>query len=264
MNDELEARLDVFLKKHSVKTKGPLCVVLHVTRFAIEQGTSLKKSDLLTENKGQVSGLGQARVQGILEDYGIKRTLAREAGRTSRGSIGLMENYVKFLNRELKTSKGKSKLLKSIEKWWIGKVNDHFASQPFRLRYDPAKSIQEIIRDMLQQAKQRQSKNPGTTYEGTMLQHLVGAKLDLFYEGQDEITIEHHGASVADAPTARSGDFVIKGSALHVTVTPSEALMDKCHANLGGGVRPIEKLIKKYNDIVAAHETDPSMRFELK
>ena len=38
------------------------------------------------------------RIQRILADHGITRVLAEEGGRTSRGSVGLMQKYVEFLN----------------------------------------------------------------------------------------------------------------------------------------------------------------------
>ena len=66
--------------------------------------------------------------------------------------------------------------------------------------------------------------------------YLVGAKLTLAIP---EISIEHHGFSVADAVSARSGDFVIDDVAIHCTTAPTEALLDKCHANLQSSVHPI-------------------------
>ena len=91
--------------------------------------------------------------------------------------------------------------------------------------------------DLLAQAVKRQKDNPGTTYAGTVLQHLVGAKLDLILpEGK---RVHHHGANVADAPTSRAGDFVIDDVAIHVTTTPTEALVRKCKANIEAGLSPI-------------------------
>jgi hypothetical protein len=44
---------------------------------------------------------------------------------------------------------------------------------------------------------------------------------------------------VADAPTARAGDFVFDDVAIHVTTAPTEALLRKCKENLSAGLRPI-------------------------
>ena len=73
-------------------------------------------------------------------------------------------------------------------------------------------------------------------YQGTMLQHLVGAKLQL---AMTELTIEHHGASVADAVSGRSGDFVIDDTIIHVTTFPGEPVIRKCQLNLEAGAKPL-------------------------
>ncbi len=54
-----------------------------------------------------------------------------------------------------------------------------------------------------------------------------------------ENAFEIHGASVADAPTERSGDFVINNTIIHCTTMPSALLIEKCKANLRGGCHPV-------------------------
>lgn len=105
-----------------------------------------------------------------------------------------------------------------------------------------------MVRDLLDQARHRQEENLGTTYVGAMLQHLVGAKLDLVLKGRG-VLVAHYGASVADAPKAREGDFVIDKVAIHVTTAPGQALMQKCKQNLDSGYRPI---------IVTLHNMTPA------
>lgn len=56
---------------------------------------------------------------------------------------------------------------------------------------------------------------------GTMLQHLVGAKLNLLLDSP----LQHHGANVADDVSGREGDFIVEDVAIHVTTSPSEALI---------------------------------------
>lgn len=72
-------------------------------------------------------------------------------------------------------------------------------------------------------------------HAGAVMQHLVGAKLDVIAKGQ----VDHHGFSVADAPSNRSGDFLIGDVAIHVTTAPGEALIRKCQGNLTSGLRPL-------------------------
>ena len=69
-----------------------------------------------------------------------------------------------------------------------------------------------------------------------MLQHLVGAKLELVLgDGQ----VEHHSASEADQAEGRAGDFSLGDVAIHVTTSPGEALIQKCRDNLNAGLRPV-------------------------
>lgn len=230
----LEKCLSEFRDLKGLRSKGQLAVVLHITRLAAESGLPLELDALKTDKEGQVKGLGKGRVQSILKDHGITRVLAEEGGRTSRGSLGNASDYAIFLN-ELYTQGPVD--LESIEKWWVSRVQDFFSGKPFTLRLDPSKSLRSIVSDLLAQAIKRQKENPGTTYAGTVLQHLVGAKLDLILPEGKRVT--HHGANVADSPTSRAGDFVLDDVAIHVTTAPSEALIRKCKANIEAGLRPI-------------------------
>lgn len=231
---KLEKALAEFRDVHAFKGKGQLAVALHVTRLAKTHSLPLDPEKLMTEKTGQVAGLSKGAVQAILKDYGIVRVLAEEGGRTSRGSLGNMREYVKFLNAL--AAKGDVDL-DAVETWWIGAVKEHFNSQPFALRYDPAKSLGAMVSDLLEQAIKRQKDAPGATFAGTMLQHLVGAKLDLILP-EDERP-RHDAASTADASAAKAGDFVVDSTAIHVTTAPSEALMRKCRNNLDNGLKPL-------------------------
>ena len=224
--------LEEFAAERKMLTKGGLGVGLVVTRYAKKEGLPCDPEKLLTEGGGQVVGLGKGQVQSILKDHGITRVLAEEGGRTSRGSVGRMREYVSFLNNLNKN--GMADLTK-IEGWWIQKVRDHFASKPFILRFDPSKSLRAIVTDLLQQAYKRQEESSGATFLGTVLQHLVGAKLDLLLEGN----VEHHGASVADQVSGRHADFIVEDVAIHVTTSPNEAVIRKCKNNLDAGMRPL-------------------------
>lgn len=241
---ELDKRLSAYQKERKLTSKGKLAAILYVSRLAKKEGLPLDASVLVTDSQGQVLGLGKSAVQGILNDHGVKRVLAEEGGRTSRGSLGNMQNYVGFLNDLYAEGLNEPA---AIEKWWVARVNDYFSAQPFILKYDTSKSLRSIVRDLLVQAFKRQKENPGTMYAGAILQHLVGAKLSLVLpEGE----VKHHGASVSDAVSARSGDFIIDEVIIHVTTAPGEALMRKCTRNLEGGVRPI--IITTYGSMPAA------------
>jgi len=255
--DKIDKLLDKFQSEHSISGKGALAVMLVITRHAKEHGLPLKADNLITEEKGQVLGLGKSAVQAILEEHGITRVLAEEGGRTSRGSIGHMRRYVDFLN-DLK-SKGLADLDR-IEKWWIERVGEYFSSKGFTLHYDPSKSLRFIVEDLLGQAFKRQRSASGTTYAGAMLQHMVGAKLDLVLEGQKiehrghaaydpmggaqsgdkpDHKVKHRGYSVSDGSTQQDGDFLVDDVVIHVTTAPSEGLIRKCKKNLDSALRPM-------------------------
>lgn len=244
MSDELFERLLAYRDENKLVSKGQLAVIVQLTRIAKEKSLPLDPADLVTEKKGQVSGLGKAALQKILADYGITRVLAEEGGRTSRGSMRTMQEYVAFLN-DLHSQDIAD--MGKIESWWIERVKEFFQSKPFVLKYDMSKTIRSTVRDLLAQAEERQKESPGTTYVGTVLQHLVGAKLTLILP---EDSLEVHGASVADSPTARSGDFIIDDVVIHCTTAPGEALMQKCQRNINGGLRPI--IVTTYPRLVVA------------
>lgn len=227
-------RLASFRDDHGMRGKGQLALMLHVTRLALENGLPLDINSLRTEKEGQVKGLGKGRIQNILQSYGFNRVLAEEGGRTSRGSLGNAYKYTKFLNKLHEDGLAD---LPAIELWWIDRVKDFFNSKPFKLHFDQSKSLRSIMEDLIEQAIKRQRDNPGTTYIGTVLQHLVGAKLDLILPESKKV--KHYGANVADSPTSRSGDFVLDNVSIHVTSAPSEALIRKCEANIDAGLKPI-------------------------
>ena len=227
-----DEKLKEFAQKNRMKGKGPLCVALVVTRHGKKLGMPLDPEVLLTDGGGQVMGLGKSAVQSILKEHGIDRVLAEEGGRTSRGSVGNMRKYVTFLNDLHAES---SIDFEQVEAWWIERVREFFSGKPFVLRFDASKSLRTVIRDLLAQAEKRQDQADGSTFVGTMLQHLVGAKLNLLLD----LPLQHHGANVADDVSGREGDFVVEDVVIHVTTSPSEALIRKCRRNLDNSMKPV-------------------------
>lgn len=216
--------------------KGGLCVGLVVTRTAQEKGLPIAPESLRTDEGGQVSGLGKAAVQSILAEYGITKVLAEEGGRTSRGSLGLMNAYVTVLNALALGEKSHELNLKPAMDWWIEKVRLHFASEGPKFHFDAGKSVAANLADIFAQATDIQKNSGGANFVGAMLQHLVGAKLDIVLGTG---VASHHGFSVADHSTDRTADFEVNGVAIHVTTHPSEALIRKAAKNIQAGLRPL-------------------------
>ena len=238
MATDFKAKTAQFAKEKRFKGKGPLCVALVVTQHA-RKGLPIDPDALITDGGGQVLGLGKGAVQNILNRHGIARVLAAEGGRTSRGSLNRMREYVGFLNG---LAKDEAVDLDAIEDFWIEQVHAFFAGKPFKIRLDASRSLRTIIRGILQQAEDRQKNSPGMYYAGAVLQHLVGAKLDCALgEGQ----FEHNSFSTSDQQSGRAGDFFIGDVAIHVTTSPSEAVIERCRDNLDDGFRPILVTLQK-------------------
>lgn len=104
------------------------------------------------------------------------------------------------------------------------------------LDLDESKSTDHHLESLLTQAIDLEREWPIENCLSAILLHIVGATLDLILGAG---VIQHHGASVADGPSARSGDFEIDGVVIHVTTHPGEALIQKIAGNLDAGLRPI-------------------------
>lgn len=221
--------LDDFRLMHNVKGKGALALMVQLTRAFSKDALPIDPAHYVTGKQGQVAGLGEGNLKKILADHGITRQLAKEAGRTNRGNMGLMRAYAEFIN-----SLQEPIDFQAIEEYWVERVREYFAGQPFRLVRDSSRSVTDAVNGLLEQAAKRQRENPGMKYAGSVLQHLVAAKLEMIMP-----TVEIHGASDADDQTGREGDFIIDDTAIHCTTAPGNLLVEKCKANLSHGLSPI-------------------------
>ena len=233
MTGDLTFTLQAFTKDRKFNRKGPLSVALVVTQQARNMGLPLDSEKLLTEGGGQVLGLGKSAVQAILHRHGIERVLAAEGGRTSRGSISNMREYVALLNR----IHGDGPVdLQAIEAFWVAHVQEFFAAKPFRVRLDASSSLRLVVRDILEQAEERQKAALGVWYVGAVMQHMVGAKLDCAL-GPGKF--QHNSFTTSDEQSGRKDDFFVGDVAIHVTTSPGEAAIERCNDNLNDGHRPI-------------------------
>ncbi|CNK54779.1 Uncharacterised protein [Yersinia pseudotuberculosis] len=237
----IKTMLDTFAVSKAVNgNKGPIAALLVINRQALEQQRAgilvwpLNSDDWKTGKQGQVKGLGGPATQRILNEHGLDRILASEGGRTSRGSMQLMIDYIDLLNQNQNAS-GTIDLFE-CEVFWVGKARDYFERKPFVLSVDPQWGTRRAIRHLLSQAQIRQNEGAGAKFVGSLMQHMVGAKLDVLL-GEGHIT--HHHSNQNDVGSSRSGDFDFEDMVLHVTNLPSEALLAKCIANLDGGYKPL-------------------------
>ena len=243
--------IDEFRKSHRISTKGALAAAIQLNRLFSLDTLPIDINDYHTSREGQVKGISKDNCQKILAQYGITRILAAEGGRTSRGTMALMHDYAELINELHPTAEQ----FTEIERYWVGRIQMYFTSRPFKLESDNSISIDAAVAHLLQQATQRQRENPGTMYVGTVLQHLVAAKLTLV-----EPEVEINGVSVADDPTGRGGDFNIGDTAIHCTTAPASLLMDKCQRNIQAGLHPI--IITVRDRVKTAWDLASDMGFE--
>ena len=145
--------LEKFAAEKAFRGQGPLSVALVVTQHARTMRLPLDPEKLVTERGGQVLGLGRGAVQSVLKRHGITRVLAKEGGRTSRGSLGEIREYVAFLNALGKQGKVD---LDAIEVFWVDRVRQFFSGKPFKIKLDASRSLRTVVRDVISQAEQRQ------------------------------------------------------------------------------------------------------------
>lgn len=256
----LTDKLYTFYKTNKFNKTGKLSVALVMTRTAKAQGLPLNPADLLSDGGGQVQGLGGAAIKAILADHGITKVLSSEGGRTSRGSIGHMRDYVGFLN----DCEAQSPVdLDVVEAFWISRVRDFFAGQPFKASSDVTNGVTIAFENLFRQAEKRRQAGDGMQVVGALMQHLVGAKLDCAL-GQGQI--QHYSFSTSDTQTGRKGDFEAGGElAIHVTTTPSRNVLVRCEQNLQSNYRPILITLagKVDNAKTYAEELEISDRIEI-
>ena len=58
----VEKRLSDFQADYNIATKGPLALMIQLTRLVRSKTFPLNAEDFLTENKGQVAGLGGSNI----------------------------------------------------------------------------------------------------------------------------------------------------------------------------------------------------------
>lgn len=226
--------LAALAREHDMLGKGFLGLALVITDKAQAEGLPLNPDAMMTAGGGQVKGAGGSRVQTILQQRGIGRRLSSEGGRTSRGTPAKMRALVAFLNE--RDAAGDLDL-PAVMDFWIDRVRDYFAGQPFVLDLDPAQGVSGAIRALVAKVEARQRETPGATLVGTVVQHLIGAKLEVRL-GKAPGDIARHGASVNDA-AGRGGDLELGDTVIHVTTAPGQLLIEKCAANIKAGLRPM-------------------------
>jgi hypothetical protein len=211
-------------------------------------GMPITDERLYSEGKSQVRGLSGSTISKILEQHGETRLFTREGGRTSRGTIFLAAAFRDVLNstHEL-VSEAVDETLTSnqLEAFFTQCVRlDYFDKQRITVELDYSKPVSSVVNDILKAAAERSDKPTGA-----VLQHLIGAKLQLRFP---DVKIGNDRANSADLHTDREGDFQVGTTAFHVTTAPMEKLISRCAENKRAGYRPV--ILTLESKVVAARQ----------
>lgn len=209
-------------------------VGLIVSRMMAE-GMPITDTRLYSKGKSQVRGLSGATISKILKQNGETRIFTREGGRTSRGTIFLAVEFRDILNKvhaAPNTATDYIQVSSQLEAFFTECVKlDYFDKQRITVEIDHTKPLSSVVSDIIKAAAERSDKPTGV-----VLQHLVGAKLQLRFP-EEKIGLDR--ANAADMHTDREGDFQVGTTAFHVTTAPMEKLITRCVENKRAGYRPV-------------------------
>ncbi|MDK2634938.1 DUF4928 family protein [Pantoea stewartii subsp. indologenes] len=201
----------------------------------LTDGLPITDDRLYSNGKSQVRGLSGPAIAKILEQHGETRIFTREGGRTSRGTVFLAAAIRDILNETQVLETEPVDVVDAssqLEAFFTQCVRlDYFDKQRISVDIDYTKPLSSVVSDILKAAAERSDKPTGA-----VLQHLVGAKLQLRFPDEN---IGNDRANAADVQTGREGDFQVGTTAFHVTTAPMEKLISRCVENKKAGYRPV-------------------------
>ncbi len=180
------------------------------------------------KGQSQIAGLSASAIAGILKKFGETRPFLREGGRTNRGGagdMGRMLQSIAEMGLDKLTKRWRNLVLKRLQQFLVERIEDFHNRKVLKVLYDPSFSTWQFIHNLLKVAGDRGK-------EGQIAQYLIGAKLQLRYPGID---VENYSSSTADEQLKRRGDFQINDTVFHITVSPMQAIFDKCKSNVDEG-----------------------------
>ncbi|UTT45421.1 DUF4928 family protein [Micrococcus luteus] len=212
-------------------------------------GLPITEERLSSNGGSQVRGLSGACVSELLREHGENRRFTSEGGRTSRGTIvtarGLNDLLTSFVLEHPEAATLNVDLAFRAEEYFVRHLQvEYFDKQTIEVEINPDRPVSVAVSRILDAAKLR-ADNPS----GAVLQHLVGAKLELRFPDEE---IGRDQATTADDQTDRQGDFQVGTTAFHVTMAPMEKLIQRCRTNLASGFRPV--IITPENKVMAARQ----------
>jgi len=204
---------------------GALVVLEH-----LKQDFDLSIDAHTAKGGSQIKGASGAAVRKILADFGETRQFVSEGGRTNRGLRGDIEAMLAALARlgvDKRSAAERVETLESCQRFLVEQVREWHGRQRLEIAFDPSMTTRDLVQQILTKAKERDQ-------SGQVAQYLVGAKLALRFPG---LEIPNESYSTADQQLGRAGDFVVKDTAFHVTMTPMDKVYDRCKKNAEQGLR---------------------------
>lgn len=220
--------------KAPLKNRGFLSVVIMTTQTASKMTYPLNKDDFFAnaDGSGQVSGL--TGINNYVEKWMLPKKFPREGGRNNNGSMGLCRTWVGLLNKLY------SEFGRVAHGWilnhWIEEAATFFTEEPVTVKCNAKCHVQDFLHNTVAKFKAKEKEWSGVRLVGSMMQHMVGAKLSITL---GEHRVEHHPINQSDMQTGRDGDFTIGDCVFHVTSAPTEALIKRCRDNYYDNLRPI-------------------------
>jgi len=238
-SNKIDSALHIFstwfcqLKVHKV-SGGPARGTIAAALLILEKLQAEFNLDLdsyrTQRGQTQIAGLSASAIAGILKKFGETRPFLREGGRTNRGGAGDMGRMLQSI-AEMKLDRlpksERNLVLQQLQLFLVKRINDFHNRQVLKVLYDPIFSTWQFIHNLLKVASERGK-------EGQIAQYLVGAKLQLRYP---KVDVENYSYSTADEQLKRRGDFQINDTVFHITVSPMQAVYDKCKSNVDEGFR---------------------------
>lgn len=218
------------LKKYGdIPAKGTIAGALIVLEKLKEQ-VSFEITDYTAKGGAQIMGVSGQAVRKLLADHNETRPFLSEGGRTNRGLRGDIESLLQVLRSsgfgDLKKSNRK-KTATELQSYLVERIKDFHGRKRLTFVFNAEETAQQVVQHILELAKERGA-------HGQVAQYLVGAKLALRFP---DLTIRNDSYSTADSQTGEAGDFKIRDTAFHVTVSPTLGHYDRCKANLEQGMR---------------------------
>lgn len=191
--------------------------------------TSPVSRDEVISRGGEVGG-ARSGLAKILESYDIPSNYLKEITTRQGHQDGqrLFEQFEWGKKLAKLPDKEREELLLELIGTLRGLAGNWLRRQNLKLEIDRSQSPTTWINVIVENAKGRSG--------GVVEQQLVGAKLERRFKG---ITVPNHPVHAGDRQTERLGDFNIAKLVYHVTASPSRNVLQKCAANLRGGLHSV-------------------------